>query len=190
MTSWIPHRPNRPVLLLPLVLLAVLLLSGAGCTPPPQDDERAAGAQAEAAAAPPPVAAAPSAGMPPVRDTRAPSRPAPPMSDPLPPVRAPERDAGRPPGTGATPAPVEAPAGAAVKIDTSCTGDADCVVKNVGNCCGYYPACVNVDSPTDPAAVQAQCARTGTMSVCGFPSISACQCVAGKCQGDSAAVAR
>lgn len=40
---------------------------------------------------------------------------------------------------------------AAVVIDRSCRSDADCTVKNVGNCCGAYPACVNVTSPTDPA---------------------------------------
>jgi len=191
MTRENPDRPSRrlALVLLPLVLLAALLLTGAGCTPPAQLDQPASDEQA-AAAAPTPVAAPPAApavdDAPSVRDTH-PPRQAPPMSDPLPPVRAPERDAGRSP----TPAPVEVPAGAPVRIDTSCTRDADCVVKNVGNCCGYYPACVNVDSPTDPAAVQAQCARSGEMSVCGFPSISACQCVAGTCQGGgSAAVER
>src|SRR3970282_333600 len=122
----------------------------------------------------------------PVRDARPSPRQAPPMSDPLPPLRAAERDAARAPRTAPTPA--EIPAGAPVTIDSSCRRDADCTIKNVGNCCGYYPACVNVDSPTDPAAVQAQCAREGRMSVCGFPSISACQCVAGACQGDNAPV--
>ena len=67
------------------------------------------------------------------------------------------------------------------KIDTACRTNADCTVKNVGNCCGYYPACVNVDSPTDPQGVQAECARSGRMSVCGFREISACQCVNGQC---------
>lgn len=183
---------NRPKLtrrltlvLLPILLLAALLLMGAGCTAPMQDDQTAAGAAASveqtptAPAGPPPDAAT-------VRDARTLPRQAPPMSDPLPPVRAPERDAER--SQRIAPAPAEVPAGAPVKIDTSCTRDADCVVKNVGNCCGYYPACVNVNSPTDPAGVQARCAREGMMSVCGFPSISACQCVAGECQADSAAV--
>ncbi len=73
------------------------------------------------------------------------------------------------------------PAGDAA-VDRSCTTDADCTVKNVGNCCGYYPACVNVDSPTDPEGVQAQCAAEGRMGVCGFPEISGCQCVQGTCQ--------
>jgi hypothetical protein len=65
--------------------------------------------------------------------------------------------------------------------DRSCRTDADCAVKNVGNCCGEYPACVNKDSPVDPAAVRAQCARQGTMSACGFREISGCSCVQGSC---------
>jgi hypothetical protein len=73
-----------------------------------------------------------------------------------------------------------------VRVDRSCTTDADCTVKDVGNCCGYYPACVNVNSPTDPAAVRAQCAKDGRVSVCGFPAISHCQCVDLQCQGTAA----
>ena len=173
---------SKLVLLLPMVLLATLLLMAAGCTAPMQDDETAAGDAAPAAE----TSVGPASDAATVRDARTLPRQAPPMSDPLPAVRAPERDAQRSQRT--APAPTEVPAGVPVKIDTSCTRDADCTIKNVGNCCGYYPACVNVASPTDPAGVQAQCARDGTMSVCGFPSISACQCVAGQCQGDSAAV--
>lgn len=67
------------------------------------------------------------------------------------------------------------------QIDTSCRANADCVVKNVGNCCGYYPACVNINSPTDPQSVKANCTAKGMMSVCGFRDINACSCVAGKC---------
>ncbi|AWV08114.1 hypothetical protein [Marilutibacter maris] len=76
----------------------------------------------------------------------------------------------------------------AVRIDKSCKTDADCTVKNVGNCCGYYPACVNVNSPTDPEGVKAACAESGMMSVCGFPAIEGCQCVEGSCQAQSAAL--
>lgn len=70
----------------------------------------------------------------------------------------------------------------AQEVDYSCATDADCAVKDVGNCCGYYPACVNVDSPTFPDQVKAECARSGTMSVCGFPAIEGCQCVDNRCQ--------
>jgi hypothetical protein len=73
-----------------------------------------------------------------------------------------------------------------VAIDRSCKTDADCTVKNVGNCCGYYPACVNVNSPTDPKGVQAECAKKGMMSVCGFPDISSCSCKQGHCEAGAA----
>jgi hypothetical protein len=86
----------------------------------------------------------------------------PPMSDPYPPVRVGDRNA-------------------PVQVDRSCHTDADCAVKNVGNCCGAMPACVNKTSPTDPAGVQAQCAKDGMASVCGFAEIEGCRCVDGQC---------
>ena len=93
-------------------------------------------------------------------DQTAPVR-APRMSDPLPARRVPP---------------------AAPKLDFNCVSDADCAVKNIGNCCGYFPACVNKDSPTDPGAVRARCASEGMASVCGFAEISACTCSAGRCE--------
>ena len=96
-----------------------------------------------------------------------------------------------PPAPPAAPAPRAAPPMSSptpprkvqpeVAVVTSCKTNADCAVKNVGNCCGAMPACVNKDSPTDPAAVQAQCAAKGMMSTCGFAEISACQCDNGQC---------
>ncbi|HEY0502668.1 MAG TPA: hypothetical protein VGD42_04150 [Lysobacter sp.] len=89
----------------------------------------------------------------------------------------------------ARPSPSPAPAaGAPVRIDRSCRGDADCTVKNVGNCCGALPACVNVASPTDPEGVQRECARSGRMSVCGFKPVEGCQCVQGQCKDKVAEV--
>ncbi|MCC8539257.1 hypothetical protein ACDH70_07745 [Xanthomonas axonopodis pv. poinsettiicola] len=85
-------------------------------------------------------------------------------------VAAPPTDAATPPAT-AKP----------ITVVTTCKVDADCAVKNVGNCCGAYPACVNVNSPTDPKGVMAQCQSSGMMNVCGFREISACQCVSGQC---------
>ena len=67
------------------------------------------------------------------------------------------------------------------QIDSRCRSSADCAVKNVGNCCGAMPACINRDSPTDPQAVQAQCQAKGMMGLCGFREISACQCDNGQC---------
>jgi len=104
------------------------------------------------------------------------TKPAPPMSDPLRAERVPDE--------------ASAPTGPPGMVDTSCKTDADCSVKNVGNCCGNFPACVNVNSPTDPKGVQAQCAKDGMASVCGFAEISSCQCVQGQCQADTAAAVR
>jgi hypothetical protein len=70
-------------------------------------------------------------------------------------------------------------------VDYTCQTNADCAVKDIGNCCGYYPACVNRNSPTFPDQVKAQCAAEGMMSVCGFPSISGCQCVDNRCEAVS-----
>lgn len=75
-----------------------------------------------------------------------------------------------------------APRNDASNPSRSCKTDSDCTVKNVGNCCGAFPSCVNKDAKTDPAAVQAQCAKAGMASVCGFQEVSGCQCVQGQCQ--------
>jgi hypothetical protein len=109
----------------------------------------------------------------------APATAAPAATTPAPPAHKPVHTGGRLP-----PDLVEAPA-APGAVDLGCKTDADCTVKNVGNCCGYYPACVNVNSPTDPKGVQAECAKKGMMSVCGFPEISSCSCRQGKCEAAS-----
>ena len=85
----------------------------------------------------------------------------PPVSDPLPPERV---------------QPVQG--------DRTCKTDADCVVKDVGSCCGAMPACVNRDSPTDPAGVRAACSAENRASVCGFNEITACRCVRGQCASE------
>jgi hypothetical protein len=77
---------------------------------------------------------------------------------------------------------VPATAAKAGIVDYRCQADNDCAVKNVGNCCGYYPACVNTNSPTYPEQVRADCAREGKMAVCGFREISACSCNQGRCE--------
>lgn len=69
------------------------------------------------------------------------------------------------------------------EVDYRCETDADCAIKDVGNCCGYYPACVNKDSPTFPEQVKAKCEAEGTMSVCGFPELAGCRCVDNRCEG-------
>jgi hypothetical protein len=74
--------------------------------------------------------------------------------------------------------------------DRRCKVDSDCAVKDVGNCCGRFPMCVNKNAKTDPAAVSAQCAKQGMASICGFEEITACQCVDGQCKnaGNGASV--
>lgn len=94
---------------------------------------------------------------------------------------APNGTADTGPDAGAAPAPTASVAAPGTP-DLSCRVAGDCAVKNVGNCCGYFPACVNKDSPVDPDAVRAECERTGTSSVCGFRDIQACDCVRGQCQ--------
>jgi hypothetical protein len=99
------------------------------------------------------------------------------------------------PAAPAAPAPVSDPtpaksvaAPAAMKIDRTCRSDNDCAIKNVGNCCGEMPACVNANSPTDPQGVQDACAKSGHMGVCGFKQIESCQCVQGQCEGRGSAL--
>lgn len=68
-------------------------------------------------------------------------------------------------------------------IDYSCNTDSDCEIKDVHNCCGFYPECTNKNAITDPDKVREFCASEGLSSVCGFPTIYACDCVQNKCKG-------
>lgn len=90
--------------------------------------------------------------------------------------------AGTRPGDLATPPDAPALTPAPDAVDYACKTDADCAVKDVGNCCGYYPACVNTNSATFPDKVKADCAREGRMAICGFPEIRGCACVEGRCE--------
>lgn len=83
----------------------------------------------------------------------------------------------------AGPDPVAAPSDSAATSDISCAIDADCEVKDMGNCCGRMPACVNRAVVPDTAAVQAECARKGESGICGFQELSGCNCVASRCVG-------
>lgn len=75
----------------------------------------------------------------------------------------------------------------ATEVDTGCRTDADCAVKDVGNCCGAYPACVNANSPTFPDRVKRECEARGLSSICGYREIATCACVAGQCTAADAA---
>ncbi|MBS0213313.1 MAG: hypothetical protein JSR26_09085 [Proteobacteria bacterium] len=65
--------------------------------------------------------------------------------------------------------------------DRSCKTDSDCQVKNVGNCCGAFPMCVNKDAAVDPKAVKAQCAAEHRMGMCHVIAVHGCSCVQGQC---------
>lgn len=69
--------------------------------------------------------------------------------------------------------------------DLSCSQHSDCVVKNVGNCCGYFPECVNKNYCADYDRVQDWCRDNSMASICGFPVIHACICNqdTGTCEG-------
>jgi hypothetical protein len=94
------------------------------------------------------------------------TRPAPPMSKPLPPQVLP----------GGPDQP---------RIATGCRSDSDCAVKDIGSCCGVKPACINRNAEVDPAAVQAACEARGMMSACGFEAVRSCTCDAGTCRGNA-----
>jgi hypothetical protein len=155
-------------------LIAAALLATA-CTksaPPAATGAAPAATQAEATAAADANANLPDAGA-------APGAPLPP-----PPLAT---DAG---DVAATPPPSiavgEPNPGAPGVVDASCRTDADCAIKDVGSCCGYRPQCVNTASPTFPEQVQAACAKSGRMGICGFPAITGCTCKAGQCEGTGA----
>jgi hypothetical protein len=135
-------------------LMFGLLIALAGCTP--------AGNDSAATAAPAPAAPAPAPAPAATVEKANPGAPAP---APEPAQRA--------------PAELLLQGG----VDYACNTPADCAVKNVGNCCGQNPQCVNKDSETFPAQVKAQCARDGLSSVCGFQDIASCDCIEGRCTG-------
>jgi hypothetical protein len=68
-------------------------------------------------------------------------------------------------------------------IDYTCSVDRDCTIKNIGNCCGGYPACVNMQATVNPKQVKQICMATGTSSICGFNLIEGCKCKNGRCEG-------
>ena len=62
-----------------------------------------------------------------------------------------------------------------------CNSDSDCKVKDVHNCCGYFPKCVNKDYVPDIAAVERECKEKSITSICGFSDIKSCACSEHKC---------
>jgi hypothetical protein len=67
-------------------------------------------------------------------------------------------------------------------VDRSCNVDSDCEIKDVHNCCGYSPACINKDAETDPDYVKKACLFQRKVSVCGWVSLNGCVCVENRCK--------
>ncbi len=68
------------------------------------------------------------------------------------------------------------------EIDYSCQTDSDCIIKDIRNCCGYYPQCVNSNARTDPNLVSDLCKKEGAASICGFEEIQSCKCSGKRCE--------
>lgn len=66
-------------------------------------------------------------------------------------------------------------------LNRQCAADSDCEVKDVGNCCGYFPQCVAKNATPQKEAVRTWCERNEVKSICGFQEIQGCACVAGRC---------
>jgi hypothetical protein len=142
----------RTVRRVSVVFALMLVVLLAGCPRTPQGVSHDAAAAATADDVSTPAAAAQA----PVAQTH---RPAPPKGGPLPPQRVVEP----------------------VQIDRSCKADADCVIKDIGSCCGAFPSCVNRDSPADPAAVKAACEKNGQTTHCSRRVLEQCACRQGQC---------
>ncbi len=57
-----------------------------------------------------------------------------------------------------------------------CITDSDCEVKDVRNCCGYFPRCVNKDYTPDHEAVRQACKEGRGNVECGWTDITYCAC--------------
>ena len=165
---------RRGALMLMLAMLAACTAPGTATAPEKTAADRTAPGTATAPGQTPPDPTAPAT---PVPTDATPADPVSTGTAPTPPPSPPAPDQ-----TGAITDTVKATPG---QVDYSCTTDADCAIKEIGNCCGYYPACVNRQSPTFPDQVQAACAASGNSSICGFPSLRGCQCTQGRCEGIS-----
>jgi hypothetical protein len=70
-------------------------------------------------------------------------------------------------------------------IDYSCNQDIDCKIKDVHNCCGYYPKCVNENVIVNSDFVKEACEKEGLVSVCGYPTVNYCVCEQSRCVSKS-----
>src|SRR3989344_796738 len=66
-------------------------------------------------------------------------------------------------------------------IDYSCSKDSDCEIKDIRNCCGYFPSCVNKNFRPNLKLVDELCKKEDKLSICGFREIQSCECINNKC---------
>jgi hypothetical protein len=78
--------------------------------------------------------------------------------------------------------PVEASTDAG-RSPYACETDNDCTIRDVGNCCGFYPRCANANAVFTPP----DCSG-GTVGACGFPAIDSCTCRQNLCRSLQAGV--
>ena len=62
-------------------------------------------------------------------------------------------------------------------IDYSCNSDSDCVIKDVGLCCGQYNRCMNSDAVTDLDFVSASCSNGDGINFGCQIQTNGCLCV-------------
>ncbi|KAL7571191.1 hypothetical protein ACA910_008853 [Epithemia clementina (nom. ined.)] len=67
-------------------------------------------------------------------------------------------------------------------VDYSCTSESDCAVKDVGNCCGTYYLCVNVNF-TPNRSLACPDGNGSMYDMCGWRDIDKCICEQGRCEG-------
>lgn len=69
-------------------------------------------------------------------------------------------------------------------INIECETNLDCAIKDIHNCCGYYPKCVNIEFETKVNLVRDLCKVSQKMPICGFQTINSCACINGRCVGE------
>ena len=68
-------------------------------------------------------------------------------------------------------------------MDYTCSRDADCEPKNIGNCCGEYMRCVSINARPMPDLVKELCAKEKAVSICGWAAIiNGCRCSGNRCE--------
>ncbi|MBS3074963.1 hypothetical protein J4429_00730 [Candidatus Pacearchaeota archaeon] len=68
-------------------------------------------------------------------------------------------------------------------INYTCEQPEDCEIKDVRNCCGYHPECVNKNSIVNASLVKELCEHGAQTGLCGYKDIKSCKCEKNKCIG-------